>query len=42
MLAVAIVCVPVFMSGRRVSRLEGAGFVAMYAVYMVSLIVLRA
>lgn len=42
MAAVALLCVPVFVSGRTVSRLEGAGFAAMYAAYLGSLIVLRA
>lgn len=42
MAAVAVLCVPVFVSGRHVSRLEGAAFVAMYGVYLGSLILLRA
>lgn len=33
MLAVAVLCVPVFITGRSVSRTEGALFVTMYFVY---------
>lgn len=39
---VAIVCYPVFRSGQMVSRLEGGLFVAAYAVYLGTLIFLRA
>jgi cation:H+ antiporter len=41
MLAVAVLCVPVFMSGRRVSRGEGLGFVGLYAAYLTYLLVAR-
>lgn len=41
MAAVTLVCVPVFLSGRRVSRLEGALFVVAYLVYLTYLIVAR-
>ncbi|MHC3002967.1 calcium/sodium antiporter [Gordonia sp. GN26] len=41
MAAVAILCVPVFLSGRRVSWWEGIGFVALYAVYLGLLIAFR-
>lgn len=39
---VALVCLPVFKTGRQVSRLEGGMFVAAYVVYLVSLVWLRA
>ena len=42
MAGVAVLCVPVFVSGRNVSRLEGALFVAMYLVYLAYLITVRA
>lgn len=42
MTAIAIVCVPVFMSGRNVTRMEGALFVAAYIIYLAYLIVSRA
>lgn len=38
---VALVCLPVFRSDRKVSRKEGAAFVAAYVVYLASLIWLR-
>ena len=41
MTATALLCVPVFVSGRRVSRWEGALFVACYAVYLTYLLVAR-
>ena len=41
MTAVALLCIPVFISGRRISRLEGAAFVAAYAVYLTLLLVFR-
>ena len=34
MLAVAIVCIPVFLTGHKVSRREGALFLALYALYL--------
>ncbi|MGV8084392.1 MAG: calcium/sodium antiporter [Coriobacteriia bacterium] len=37
----ALLCVPVFLTGRRVSRLEGAGFVAAYSVYLLLLVLFR-
>ncbi|MCC6205029.1 MAG: calcium/sodium antiporter [Hyphomicrobiales bacterium] len=37
----ALVCVPIFLSGRRVSRMEGAAFVAAYMIYMTYLLVAR-
>lgn len=40
--AVAIVCWPVFRSGQRISRVEGAVFVAAYFVYLATLVFLRA
>jgi len=41
MTAVALVCVPVFVSGRRVSRLEGALFVGGYTAYSGYLVLAR-
>lgn len=38
MVAVALVCVPIFISGRRVSRAEGAAMVAAYLVYLAFLL----
>lgn len=38
MVAVALVCIPVFITGRRVSRLEGALFVLAYLAYLTYLI----
>lgn len=40
-LAVALVCLPVFKSGRQVSRAEGASFVLAYLMYLGSLVWLR-
>lgn len=37
-----LLCVPVFFTGRRVSRLEGAGFVAAYVAYLIMLLLFRA
>lgn len=34
MVAVAVVCIPIFLSGRRVSRIEGGFMVAAYLVYL--------
>lgn len=42
MAGVAVLCVPVFVSGRGVSRLEGSLFVAMYLAYLAYLISVRA
>jgi cation:H+ antiporter len=41
MAAVALACVPIFMSGRRISRLEGGLLVAAYMVYLGYLIAAR-
>jgi cation:H+ antiporter len=41
MTAVALVCVPVFLTGRRVSRLEGALFVGAYVAYLSYLVFAR-
>lgn len=41
MIAVAIACVPVFFSGRQVSRLEGTLFVAAYLAYVTYLVASR-
>ncbi|MGW8813329.1 calcium/sodium antiporter [Gordonia terrae] len=41
MAAVALLCIPVFLSGRRVSRYEGVAFVALYLVYLGLLIAFR-
>lgn len=41
MVAATLVCVPVFFTGRRVSRLEGAAFVAAYLAYLTSLVLTR-
>ncbi len=35
MLAVSILCIPVFLTGHKVSRREGAMFLSLYAVYFV-------
>lgn len=39
MVAVALACIPIFMTGRRVSRLEGGSMVAAYAAYLTFLLV---
>ncbi|MCK9541299.1 MAG: hypothetical protein M0R03_04625 [Novosphingobium sp.] len=41
MLGVALLCIPVFISGRRISRLEGSFFVGAYAAYLAYLIIQR-
>ncbi len=41
MSAAAIACIPVFLSGRRVSRAEGGAFVAAYLAYLTYLVVAR-
>lgn len=41
MAAVALLCIPVFISGRRITRIEGMAFIAGYLVYLTTLIVLR-
>lgn len=41
MVLVALVCAPVFLTGRRVTRLEGGAFVAAYCAYMTYLIAAR-
>ncbi len=41
MVATALICIPVFLTGRRISRAEGALFVAAYVVYLVYLLVAR-
>lgn len=38
MVGAMLMCVPVFITGRRVSRLEGAAFVGFYALYLMWLI----
>lgn len=38
MIAVAVACLPVFLSGYRISRLNGAAFLAFYVAYVVYLI----
>lgn len=41
MVAVALVCIPVFLTGRRISRGEGIAFIAAYAAYLTVLILVR-
>lgn len=41
MVAVALLCVPVFRTDRRVSRLEGSVFVVLYLVYLAYLLLAR-
>lgn len=41
MAAVALICVPVFLTGRRITRFEGVAFVVGYLVYLVLVITLR-
>jgi len=41
MVAATVVCIPVFITGRRVSRLEGGAFVASYLAYLMSLVLTR-
>lgn len=42
MVGVALVCIPTFLTGRRLSRLEGGLFAAAYAGYLTYLLVFRA
>jgi cation:H+ antiporter len=41
MVATAVVCVPVFLTHRRLGRIEGGAFVTVYGVYMAWLLVTR-
>ena len=41
MVLVSLLCVPVFLTGRRVTRIEGVLFVVAYAAYLTYLIVAR-
>jgi cation:H+ antiporter len=41
MTAVAFLCIPVFMTGRAVSRAEGGMFVGLYCAYLTWLLILR-
>jgi cation:H+ antiporter len=41
MLGAVLVCIPVFLTGKRISRWEGAAFVTAYAAYLTYLITLR-
>lgn len=41
MAAIALVCIPVFLTGKRVARWEGAAFVAAYLVYLGYLLMTR-
>lgn len=41
LLGVAVLCVPVFVTGRRISRFEGGLFVAAYAAYLAYLVATR-
>lgn len=41
MVLVALVCIPVFLTGPRVSRLEGSAFVAAYGGYLAYLLIAR-
>ena len=34
MVAVALVCIPIFITGRRVSRVEGGAIVAAYVAFL--------
>ena len=42
MIAVTLVLVPVFITGRRISRAEGIGFVTAYLVYLGAVILFQA
>jgi len=42
MVGAAVACVPVFMTGRRITRLEGGVFVATYVAYLTWLLIIRA
>ena len=39
---VALICIPVFISGKRITRLEGILFVSGYLVYLLTIFLLRA
>ena len=41
MVAATMVCIPVFITGRRVSRLEGGAFVTAYLAYLTTLVLTR-
>ncbi len=41
MVAVSLVCIPVFLTGRTVSRREGIAFIVAYAAYLGALLLLR-
>lgn len=41
MAAVTLLCIPVFLTGKRVTRWEGIGFVCLYVVYLAALITMR-
>ena len=41
MVAVSLVCIPVFLTGRPMSRAEGIGFVLAYVVYLTVLLAVR-
>ena len=41
MLGAAVACVPVFLTGRRIRRLEGAAFIAAYLIYLAYLLIAR-
>ena len=41
MVAATVVCIPVFITGRRVNRLEGGAFVTAYLAYLTSLVLTR-
>lgn len=41
MLAATLVCIPVFMSGRAITRIEGLVFVAAYIAYLVTLVLVH-
>lgn len=42
MFSVALLCVPVFATGKRVSRAEGGMFVAIYVIYVMAIVLGRA
>ena len=42
MVAAALVCLPIFLTGRRVTRVEGVLMVLAYAAYLAYLIIVRA
>lgn len=41
MVAAAVVCVPAFLSHRRLTRIEGGFFVAAYVAYIAMVIAVR-